>query len=53
MTLAVLGHQPYREVAAMSQQELDTLHEVILDLNEAKGGKSRGIRNDRQGARRP
>jgi phage FluMu protein gp41 len=40
MTLAVLGHQPYSEVRRMSQRELDTLHAVVKEINEAKGGKS-------------
>jgi hypothetical protein len=40
MTLAVLGHQPYSEVRRMSQRELDTLRDVVREINEAKGGRS-------------
>ena len=51
MTLAVLGHQPYSEVAAMSWREQDTLYAVIKDVNEAEGGGKRGRRSPR--SRRP
>jgi hypothetical protein len=39
MMLAVLGHQPYSEVINMTQRELDTLHDVVKEINEAKGGR--------------
>ena len=55
MTLAVMGHQSYREVIEMDDRELATLDAVVQILNNPKGGKkgaSPGSQRNRRGSAR-